>query len=61
MSDTLDARIMRVENGRLSLNDDAEAYLKSWRIPDSQFAISEKVTLARLLSHCAGLPSQNDP
>ncbi len=51
------AALAMVEDGRLSLNDDVESYLKSWRIPDNTFAISEKVTLARLLSHCAGLPS----
>jgi len=51
------AALAMVEDGRLSLNDDVELYLKSWRIPDNQFAISERVTLAHLLSDCAGLPS----
>jgi CubicO group peptidase (beta-lactamase class C family) len=29
--------------------------LKSWKVPDNQFTVTEKVTLRRILSHSAGL------
>jgi CubicO group peptidase (beta-lactamase class C family) len=44
-----------VEQGKLSLDEDVNAKLKSWRVPDSKFTEKEKVTLRRLLSHTAGL------
>ena len=44
-----------VEQGKLSLDDDINRYLKSWRFPDSRFTEKEKVTLRRLLTHTAGL------
>jgi len=44
-----------VQDGRLSLDDDVNGKLKSWRLPDSKFTEKEKVTLRRLLSHTAGL------
>ena len=44
-----------VEQGRLSLDEDVNARLKSWRVPDSRFTATEKVTLRRLLTHSAGL------
>lgn len=50
------AALELVDDGRLSLDDDVNSYLDSWKIPDSRFTISQNVTLAHLLSHCAGLP-----
>ena len=44
-----------VEQGRLSLDEDVNAKLKSWRVPESRFTEREKVTLRRLLTHSAGL------
>jgi CubicO group peptidase (beta-lactamase class C family) len=44
-----------VEGGKLSLDEDVNARLKSWRLPDSRFTEREKVTLRRLLTHSAGL------
>ncbi|HET9455609.1 MAG TPA: serine hydrolase domain-containing protein [Gemmatimonadaceae bacterium] len=44
-----------VEQGKLSLDDDVNRTLKSWRLPDSRFTATEKVTLRRLLTHSAGL------
>lgn len=44
-----------VEQGKLSLDDDVNRYLTSWKVPDSRFTAVEKVTLRRLLSHSAGL------
>jgi CubicO group peptidase (beta-lactamase class C family) len=44
-----------VEQGKLTLDDDINRYLESWRVPDSRFTEREKVTLRRLLTHSAGL------
>jgi CubicO group peptidase (beta-lactamase class C family) len=45
--------------GRFDLDADANAYLKSWKVPDNEFTKTEKVTLRRLLTHRAGLPGTN--
>ena len=44
-----------VEQGRLSLDDDINRSLRSWRLPESRFTEREKVTLRRILTHSAGL------
>jgi len=44
-----------VEQGKLSLDEDVNGKLKSWRVPESPFNEREKVTLRRLLTHSAGL------
>jgi CubicO group peptidase (beta-lactamase class C family) len=44
-----------VEAGRLSLDEDVNGKLKSWRVPDNEFTTRERVTLRRLLTHTAGL------
>lgn len=44
-----------VEQGKLSLDADINSELKSWKLPDSRFTQTEKVTLRRLLTHSAGL------
>ena len=44
-----------VEQGKLSLDEDVNAKLRSWKVPDNEFTQTEKVTLRRLLSHDAGL------
>jgi CubicO group peptidase (beta-lactamase class C family) len=44
-----------VEQGKLSLDEDVNAKLKSWHLPESRFTEREKVTLRRLLTHTAGL------
>jgi CubicO group peptidase (beta-lactamase class C family) len=43
-----------VERGRLDLDADISTYLRSWRIPASDFAKKSNVTLSALLSHTAG-------
>ena len=49
------AALKLVEQGRLSLDDDINATLRSWRLPESRFTATDKVTLRRLLTHTAGL------
>ena len=44
-----------VEQGKLSLDSDINNTLKSWKLPESRFTQTEKVTLRRLLTHSAGL------
>lgn len=43
-----------VELGKLSLDEDVNVNLKSWKLPSSEAMQGEKVTLRRLLSHTAG-------
>lgn len=43
-----------VEAKRVSLDEDVNRYLMSWRVPDTPFTHAQKVTLRRLLSHSAG-------
>jgi CubicO group peptidase (beta-lactamase class C family) len=50
-----------VGTGRLSLDEDVNAYLKSWKLPDSDLTRQQKVTLRLLLTHQAGLPATNFP
>jgi CubicO group peptidase (beta-lactamase class C family) len=44
-----------VERGQLDLDKDVNSYLKSWKIPDSEFTHEQKVTLRRLLTHQSGI------
>ena len=44
-----------VEQGKLSLDEDINRTLTSWKLPESRFTQTEKVTLRRLLTHSAGL------
>jgi CubicO group peptidase (beta-lactamase class C family) len=44
-----------VEKGLLSLDEEANAKLKSWKVPENDFTKEQKVTLRRLASHSAGL------
>jgi CubicO group peptidase (beta-lactamase class C family) len=44
-----------VEKGMLSLDDDVNLKLKSWKVPENEFMKEQKVTLRRLLNHSAGM------
>ena len=44
-----------VEKGLLNLDEDVNAKLKSWKVPDNDLTKDQKVTLRRLASHSAGL------
>lgn len=50
-----------VEQGKLSLDEDVNKKLRSWKVPDNEFTQTEKVTLRRLLSHDAGLTVHGFP
>ena len=43
-----------VEQGKLALDEDVNARLQAWKVPENEFTKTEKVTLRRLLSHTAG-------
>lgn len=49
------AALRLVERGLLSLDEDVNARLVSWKVPENELTDTEKVTLRRLLSHTAGL------
>jgi CubicO group peptidase (beta-lactamase class C family) len=49
------AALHLVEEGKLSLDEDVNAKLKSWKVPENEFTKNQKVTLRRLLTHSAGL------
>jgi CubicO group peptidase (beta-lactamase class C family) len=49
------AALALVEQGKLRLDENVNAKLKSWQVPDNEFTKDEKVTLRRLVSHSAGL------
>lgn len=50
-----------VEQGRLDLDGDVNARLKTWQVPASPYTAVQKVTLRRLLSHTAGLTVSGFP
>lgn len=50
-----------IEAGRLSLDEDVNVKLSSWKVPENTFTRTDKVTLRRLLSHSAGLTVHGFP
>jgi CubicO group peptidase (beta-lactamase class C family) len=52
---TATATLRLAEQGKLSLDEDVNHYLRSWRVPDGELTAKEKVTLRRLVSHTAGI------
>lgn len=44
-----------VQDGRLQLDANIDGVLRSWKVPANAFTASHPVTLARLLSHSAGV------
>jgi CubicO group peptidase (beta-lactamase class C family) len=50
-----------VQIGKLNLDTDVNQYLKSWRIPASDFTQKTKITLRELLSHTAGMTVHGFP
>ena len=50
-----------VEQGKLSLDEDVNQKLKTWKVPENEFTQIQKVTLRRLMSHSAGLTVHGFP
>jgi CubicO group peptidase (beta-lactamase class C family) len=46
--------LILVQQGKLSMDEDVNLYLKRWKVPENEHTKTEKVTLRRLLSHTAG-------
>jgi len=55
------AALYLVEHGKLSLDEDVNQKLKTWKVPENEFTKKEKVTLRRLMSHTAGLTVHGFP
>jgi CubicO group peptidase (beta-lactamase class C family) len=55
------AMLRLVEQGKLSLDENVNGYLKSWKLPDNKYTAREKVTLRRIVSHNAGLTVHGFP
>jgi len=55
------AAMRLVEMGKLSLDEDVNRKLRSWKVAENAFTAKEKVTLRRLLSHTAGLTVHGFP
>jgi CubicO group peptidase (beta-lactamase class C family) len=48
------ATLRLVQDGKLSLDEDVNRYLKSWQVPRNEFTSETAVTLRSLLSHTSG-------
>jgi CubicO group peptidase (beta-lactamase class C family) len=55
------AALSMVQSGKLSLDENVNDKLKSWKVPDNEFTQTEKVTLRRLMSHTGGLTVHGFP
>lgn len=49
------AALHLVEKGALDLDEDVNLKLKEWKVPETEWTETEKVTLRRLISHTAGI------
>jgi CubicO group peptidase (beta-lactamase class C family) len=49
------AALALVSRGKLSLDDDINTHLRSWRLPENEFTAAHKVTLTHLLTHSGGV------
>jgi CubicO group peptidase (beta-lactamase class C family) len=55
------AALRLVQDGKLSLDEDVNVKLRTWKVPENSFTEKEKVTLRRILSHSAGLTVHGFP
>ncbi len=55
------AALKEVERGKISLDRNINDYLKSWKLPENDWTRKTPVTLARLLSHSAGVTVHGFP
>lgn len=44
-----------VEEGKVTLDENINRYLKSWQVPDNEFTKEKKATVRNLLNHSAGI------
>jgi CubicO group peptidase (beta-lactamase class C family) len=50
-----------VEQGKLSLDENVNLKLGTWKVPENEFTKAQKVTLRRLMAHTAGLTVSGFP
>ena len=55
------AALRLVQDGKISLDEDVNVKLKTWKVPENAFTQKEKVTVRRILSHSAGLTVHGFP
>lgn len=55
------AALRLVMEGKLSLDENVNAKLKSWKLPENEFTAQNPVTLRRILSHSAGITVHGFP
>ncbi len=55
------AALHLIEQGRLSLDEDVNVKLHTWKVPENEFTKDKKVTLRGILSHSAGLTVHGFP
>jgi CubicO group peptidase (beta-lactamase class C family) len=55
------AALRLVQEGKLSLDENVNDKLRTWKVPDNQFTGQQKVTLRRILSHSAGITVHGFP
>ena len=53
--------LKRVQDGKITLEENINNKLQTWKLPDNEFTAKKKVTLANLLSHTAGLTVHGFP
>jgi CubicO group peptidase (beta-lactamase class C family) len=53
--------LKRVQDGKIALDENINNKLVTWKLPDNEFTAKNKVTLANLLSHTAGLTVHGFP
>jgi CubicO group peptidase (beta-lactamase class C family) len=55
------AALKKVQEGKISLEEDINNKLVTWKLPENQLTAKKKVTLANLLSHTGGLTVHGFP
>lgn len=58
---TATGALVLVERGLLSLDEDVNKKLVTWKVPENEFTKDQKVTLRRLMAHSAGLTVHGFP
>ena len=53
--------LLMVDKGELTLDENVNIKLQSWKVPENEFTKKQFITVRRLLSHSAGLPMHGVP